>query len=65
MRAKKILAGAVLTVALAGGGVALAASMASAGGTTAPAIGEIGQPVDGPVPPGVSFEMSEPGILTK
>ncbi|KAJ1567159.1 hypothetical protein HK405_006949 [Cladochytrium tenue] len=51
MKITKVMAGGMLVLALAGGGVAVAASMASANsGTTAPGIGVVGQTAGKPGP---------------
>ncbi|MFD2414901.1 hypothetical protein [Amycolatopsis pigmentata] len=74
MKIKKVLAGAMLVLGLAGGEVAVAASVASAdtfthtspaGSTTAtdtPENGQIGQPGDKP-PAGVGVTKGEGGVL--
>ncbi|WP_432992665.1 hypothetical protein [Dactylosporangium sp. CA-233914] len=76
MKIKKSLAGAVLVLGLAGGGMAVAASMASAdtstntspaGSTTAtdaPEIGRVGQTGDKP-PAGVTLEKAEAATPAK
>ena len=59
MKFKKSLAGAVLVLALSGGGfAAMAAASTSAPGKTP--LGKIGASVDGPPPAGVTVTPGEP-----
>ena len=74
MKIKSHLAGAVLVLGLAGGGVAITASVASANTSTptvstgrtvttdAPGIGALGQAVDGAPPAGVTVVKADPAV---
>ena len=61
MKFKKSLVGAVLVLALAGGGFATMAAASTSAPSDAPELGKVGQTAD-TLPPGVTLESAEAGV---